>query len=337
MKKLLLILLCLPFIGFGQQTYVPDDNFENYLEANGMGDGVPLNNYVLTVNINSVLNLQINGLNISSLIGVEDFSALSSLRCYNNQLDSLDLSANTTLTELDCSDNQLSSLSFSSSPSPDLEFLYCRNNLLTSLNVNAPALEELYCNSNLLTNLNVYGSPDLFVYDCSNNQLTSLDLSNINSIQALYCKNNQLTSLDVQSVDVRELWCQYNQLSALDVSGVSYLSALNVQDNQLTTLDIRNMGNIVSNMVFNTLNNPNLTCINIDSNLIQQATLGWNNTTDPQNYFSNNCPPSAIQEHTTNKQLLKVTDLLGRETKHTNQPLFYIYNDGTVEKRIVIE
>jgi len=28
---------------------------------------------------------------------------------------------------------------------------------------------------------------------------------------------------------------------------------------------------------------------------------------------------------------------LGRETKETNQPLFYIYDDGTVEKRIVIE
>ena len=39
----------------------------------------------------------------------------------------------------------------------------------------------------------------------------------------------------------------------------------------------------------------------------------------------------------TNKELLKVTDLLGRETKETNQPLFYIYDDGTVEKRIVIE
>ena len=37
-------------------------------------------------------------------------------------------------------------------------------------------------------------------------------------------------------------------------------------------------------------------------------------------------------------KLLKVTDLLGRETKgKTNQPLFYIYDDGTVEKRIVIE
>ena len=39
----------------------------------------------------------------------------------------------------------------------------------------------------------------------------------------------------------------------------------------------------------------------------------------------------------TNKKLLKVTDLLGRETKATNQLLFYIYNDGTVEKKIVIE
>ena len=37
-------------------------------------------------------------------------------------------------------------------------------------------------------------------------------------------------------------------------------------------------------------------------------------------------------------ELLRVTDLLGRETKGTkNEVLFYIYDDGTVEKRIVIE
>jgi hypothetical protein len=60
----------------------------------------------------------------------------------------------------------------------------------------------------------------------------------------------------------------------------------------------------------------------------------------PIRCINNDCSsltPSAIQEHTTNKELLKVTDLLGRETKQTNQPLFYIYDDGTVEKRIVIE
>ena len=50
-----------------------------------------------------------------------------------------------------------------------------------------------------------------------------------------------------------------------------------------------------------------------------------------------NCSATTIQEHATNKELLKFTDLLERETKETNQPLFYIYEDGTEEKRIVIE
>jgi len=46
----------------------------------------------------------------------------------------------------------------------------------------------------------------------------------------------------------------------------------------------------------------------------------------------------AIKEHTTNKDLLKVTDLLGREAKGIkNEPLLYIYDDGTVEKRIIIK
>jgi len=47
---------------------------------------------------------------------------------------------------------------------------------------------------------------------------------------------------------------------------------------------------------------------------------------------------TSIQEHITNKKLLEVTDLLARETPYRrNTPLFYIYDDGTVEKRIVIE
>ena len=47
---------------------------------------------------------------------------------------------------------------------------------------------------------------------------------------------------------------------------------------------------------------------------------------------------TAINEHTSNKELIKVTDILGRETKGTkNEPLFYIYDDGTIEKKITIE
>jgi len=55
-------------------------------------------------------------------------------------------------------------------------------------------------------------------------------------------------------------------------------------------------------------------------------------------YYSTNCGGATdIQEQSISKELLKATDLLGRETKQTNQPLFYIYDDGTVEKKIIIE
>jgi hypothetical protein len=46
---------------------------------------------------------------------------------------------------------------------------------------------------------------------------------------------------------------------------------------------------------------------------------------------------TAINEIAKSRNVIKITDLLGRETKQTNQPLFYIYDDGTVEKRIVIK
>jgi len=49
--------------------------------------------------------------------------------------------------------------------------------------------------------------------------------------------------------------------------------------------------------------------------------------------------PTAINElNSSNRELLKVVDILGRNANgNKNEPLFYIYNDGTVEKRIVVE
>ena len=47
---------------------------------------------------------------------------------------------------------------------------------------------------------------------------------------------------------------------------------------------------------------------------------------------------SIEDENNEIKQLSLITDILGRKTKvNTNKILFYIYNDGTVEKKIIIE
>ena len=45
-----------------------------------------------------------------------------------------------------------------------------------------------------------------------------------------------------------------------------------------------------------------------------------------------------VKEFTRNKELVRIIDQLGRETKiNNNSPIFYIYNDGTTEKKIIIE
>ena len=61
-----------------------------------------------------------------------------------------------------------------------------------------------------------------------------------------------------------------------------------------------------------------------------------------QNMLSHNlCEGSVgIQENISiQKELIKIVDVLGRTTtkKQTNTPLFYIYDDGSVEKKIIIE
>ena len=108
--KLLLLLLALPMIGFGQNVNIPDANFKAYLVTNP------------SINTNGDNQIQVseasafNGIidcgymNISNLTGIEAFVSLTSLNCGFNQLTSLNVSACTALTYLDCTYNQLTSL-----------------------------------------------------------------------------------------------------------------------------------------------------------------------------------------------------------------------------------
>ena len=73
MKKILPILLCLPIIVFGQQTYIPDNNFEQALINLGY-DNV-LDNYVITSNISNIGYLDVSSQNISDMTGIHDFNS----------------------------------------------------------------------------------------------------------------------------------------------------------------------------------------------------------------------------------------------------------------------
>jgi len=199
MKKLLYLFLALGLssVSFGQNTLIPDPNFEQALIDLGY-DSPPINGSVPTANINNLTSLNVNSKNISDLTGIEDFLALEILDCSQNQLTSLDITTNNFLTRLFCRSNQLTSLDVSNNPL--LEDLYCASNQLTSVDVsNNPMLQGFVCNSNQLTSVDVSNNPMLQGFNCNSNQLTSLDVSNNPALQYLWCYTNQLTSLDIRN------------------------------------------------------------------------------------------------------------------------------------------
>ena len=177
--------------------------------------------------------------------------------------------------------------------------------------------------------------------ECSYLNISNLTgIEEFSSLTELNCRGNQIPIFDVSNhTSLTFLDCSYNQLTDIDISSNTNIITFVCNSNlQLISLDIKNSNNInMTNVVMS--QNPNLSCINVDDTT--WSNFNWtvpNGNIDPQHYFSNNCSPNSVEEHTTNKELLKVTELLGRETKgKKNEPLFYIYDDGTVEKRIVIE
>ena len=64
-------------------------------------------------------------------------------------------------------------------------------------------------------------------------------------------------------------------------------------------------------------------------------TIVWNGTS----WMMKTGQATVIDElNSPNRELLKVVDMLGRNANgNKNEPLFYIYDDGTVEKRIIIK
>jgi hypothetical protein len=133
MKKiaiLFIVLLTSSFV-FSQNTYVPDDKFEQALID--LGYDTALDDSVLTANISGVTSLNVGKKEISDLTGIEAFVALKELWCDNNKLTSLDVSKNTALFSLWCKYNQLTSLDVSKNKA--LTAMNCRGNKLTSLNL----------------------------------------------------------------------------------------------------------------------------------------------------------------------------------------------------------
>ncbi|WP_299114852.1 T9SS type A sorting domain-containing protein [uncultured Winogradskyella sp.] len=205
---------------FGE-TFVPDDNFEQALIDLGLDSG-PLNDYVPTANIETLLTLDVSGNNIADLTGIEDFEALEDLNCSSNAIDSIDLSSNINLITLNASNNQLSTINTT-------------NNL---------ALTTLNCSSNSIASIDLTQNTNLAVLDISNNVFTSFLPSEILSLSDFICDGNAIVELDFQlNQNVTNLSCQSNSLEVLNIKNGqnAILVNLNTQNNpDLTCIETDN-------------------------------------------------------------------------------------------------
>lgn len=195
------------------ETTFPDETFRNWILKQSYGkDGV-----LTEQEIAGVKEIDVAYHDIKSLKGIEFFTALERLFCFNNQLTELDISQNTALIDLIIDQNKLTMLDVTKNT----------------------ALDRLSCDNNLLTELDVSKNTLLITLSCYNNQLTALDVSQNTLLKDLRCYYNQITALDVtKNAALENLYCYDNKLTTLDVTNNSALTHLSCGENQLTELDL---------------------------------------------------------------------------------------------------
>ena len=284
MRKIYLFLVSLVFGTClnAQIIAIPDANFKakllssatnNTVAMNMAGDYIKIdsndNGEIEMSEIADIKKLTLVSGSISSLLAIENFTALQillvngnnlttldvsgvpsliELACYNNSLTSINVSGLVNLEKLDCGgffqntssyDNHMTTLDVSSLS--NLKILKCTGNNIASLDVSGLIhLEQLWCDNNAMTSLNVQGATALEVIFCNQNELATLDVSNLPALTNLYCYSNNLTSLNFEGThELRLLYCYYNSITTLDLNNTQLMFG-KLGPNPLESLYIKN-------------------------------------------------------------------------------------------------
>ncbi|TDW50033.1 putative secreted protein (Por secretion system target) [Flavobacterium sp. 270] len=268
-------------------SQIPDVAFEEKLINLGI-DTDGKNGTVFNSSIASITSLDVSNSSITSLSGIEGFTALKTLNVSGNLLQKLDLSKNSALTTLNTTGNaalkciQVANLDVAANWAvtkdaatslnidcndytkiPDINF----ENKLIALGIDSgtPNGKVLTSNVKDLKSLDVKNSAiadltgiedfvSLNTLQANNNKIKTLDLSkNINLTFLDINSNYTVETLNVsKNTKLTQLYCNSNKITSLDLSGLTELSILYCGTNQLASLDLSK--------------NTKLTTVRIDEN-----------------------------------------------------------------------
>ena len=183
------LFICISVWSFGQIVNIPDANFKNKLLSSSTliatAQAVDGQNIAIDANSDSEIStsealavyyLDVHSSSIDNLMGIEAFTNLKSLLCYQNNLTVLPVADLVNLYAIDCRFNTLSDLS----ALENLTLLYdltIDNNPVTTINLqNLHNLWRLQCSRTLLSEINLCGTAVSFFWceDCLNLQTASV-------------------------------------------------------------------------------------------------------------------------------------------------------------------
>ena len=95
MKSILLwVFVLVSFTCYSQKTEIPDKNFEQALIHLKIDSDQELNGYLLERDAALITSLDLSNYDINDLSGIEAFTSLQYLYCYDNQLTNVDFEDN---------------------------------------------------------------------------------------------------------------------------------------------------------------------------------------------------------------------------------------------------
>ena len=209
----------------------PDEIFRNWVLSAAVDKNK--NRILDDDEIQRVTDIDVHQKKIASLKGIEYFTELHKLTCYQNPLTELDLSKNTKLDTLNCAWDKLTLLNVKNCAK--LRWIRCDSNNLTELDLSrCTELKLFVCSGNNISALDVSACTKLDYFECGGNNLTVLDLSNNTELTTLRCDMNHLTTLDLSNnTKLMECSCSGNAMNRLILSKDNVLNSLECSTNQL--------------------------------------------------------------------------------------------------------
>lgn len=199
----------------------------------------------------------------------------------------------------------------------------------------ASGIQKFNCSNNQLKELDVSKNSELINLNCNSNyKIKELIVGTNRVLETLICFYNEIEDLDLlQNNKLTSLSCGSNKLKDLDLTANISLTSLECDNNSLGSLNVQN-GNNVNMNFFNSTNNKELKCIQVDDETANFS--NWQKDSWAQ--YNNDCtfanrPPMANDDlySTTDNTVLNISygsGVLINDSDHEDKPLTAILITG---------